>query len=379
MGLQRQKLIAPFLQLRFLISRLERSPGSTDDWRLCVEQSRSNFFCEPRHVQEFLCLAIERNEPEVFRYFVRFSDPPEGWEDWVSKLLRRLARSEVKVEFLKILCEEGVYVLEMAQFSNEHGLEEITSLIRQHRPDITAQFTLLQAIKFEDESVIRSLLSSGIWDEKAISVASRTRNPAVLTCLDEFLVEVGFHGISGYLQTLSPSRCSPLLEQLDGGELEFLHKSCCPKERCISVQCGTLGLQPVPKRRFHDESGPCSRGRAMELALLHSKTSARLRRKQVPEFSTRRAMALGIGLVLRSLCTNLSSSPSTTFDPLSFLSPPRILTYRLVWRDGIRAIRRLMNNAPPTTTYEMLTLLMCTFSTAAARCDGNNMGADRSQ
>ena len=92
-----------------MLKSLEKSPGSTASWRGAETCPRCGTPDYPTQSFDFLTLAIRTDEPEIFRYFVRFQDPPENWADWALKLLKVPVHPRVMGSFLKILCEEGIF------------------------------------------------------------------------------------------------------------------------------------------------------------------------------------------------------------------------------------------------------------------------------
>ncbi|KAH6649487.1 hypothetical protein F5144DRAFT_553163 [Chaetomium tenue] len=305
-----------------LLHRLEKENHSTRAW--ChIHLTR---------VSDLLGLAIFDDEPEIFRHCIRFERPVEDWDPLIPWLLTLIECTSVAMmaNFLTILCEEGVFNVEMIEFALKHNLGQVFDLISQQRPDITNQHYLLRAIALEQKDVVCNLLSQGVWHARAITTAAETENDSVSSLLTKFLHQLGFEDLPHYLR-MHPER----------------------------NQANPMNAMVVP--RIFDYYYWWLFSPAAE-------TSVRPRLDPARCSSSRRMMGLGIGLTLRTLCSVLvgfvseepGEPPSTALQNLS--------RYRLVWRDGLRSIRRLLNGTPPTTAYEMLTLLMSTYATAGSGC-----------
>jgi hypothetical protein len=362
-----------------VLTLLEKEKGSTDCWVL------------PEGVnigKDMLRLAIRNDEPEILRYFIRLWNPPKGWDAYISWILGLSVEPPVMAKALLVFCEEGIHVVDMVQFAMEHHHPEISDRICEERPEVTAQFKLLQAIKSEQHDVVCQLLSLGVWHERAVALAAETENAAVCDLLSTFLRQLHCKGVWEYWLKVHSASVASL--SLDG--LDFLHRCCCD---CGADGCRWCSRAEVPWfrprlpfffiRPFHQRHHFIGDSRSTEpenfggFGFGEAVASVRLSSHNSLASSSRRMMALGIGLMLRTLDSGLSSHLDKNVTVTGLATLRRLCSHRLVWRDGIRATRRLMGGIPPTTAYEMLTLLMSTYATAAARYGRIEPATDRVQ
>lgn len=271
---------------------------------------------------------------------------------------------------LTILCEEGVATVDMIDFALKHDLGQVFDLISQRHPDITSQHYLLRAIALEQKDVVCNLLSQGVWHGRAIATAAKTENESIRSLLAEFLRHLGFEDVPHYL------RMHPEQMQINptANDTEFL--------RAFHYELLSF-CQSVPSSQIHYHSSASSFWGSLicdDAQLLPTpETSVRHRLDPAPASSSRRMMGLGIGLTLRTLCSELAGFVSEEQGDHLSVALQTLCRYRLVWRDGIRAIRRLINGTPPTTAYEMLTLLMSTYATAGSGCGPTQLAFNRAE
>ncbi|KAK0616660.1 hypothetical protein B0T14DRAFT_604902 [Immersiella caudata] len=342
-------------ELPELLSRLEQSEGPKGQFcPLCCKKLIFQFSeSEQFSTWDILPQAIEADEPEIFRYFVRFHTSAADWEYNASWIFTSLASAPpaIMVKFHRILCEEGVCLVEMLEFAIEHQLGEITSLIRRHYPEAAAQHKLFEAMSLGCEKATRELLSSPVLCDKAVAKAVKTRKRSIVTIIDRYLAQVGHGGICWYL-----SDRAFLRRTMTDDDLDFVHQIFCTDGTCRLSIYECCIYHPSYIFSFLP-SYPHFPPPAISPSL-------RLWRRSAPNTSSRRTMALGVGLMLRTLCSDLKSFLDSSLALTESAIPENIYRYRVVWRDGTRAIRRLMDGKPPATSYEMLTLLMSAYSAA---------------
>jgi hypothetical protein len=207
-----------------------------------------------------------------------------------------------------------------------------------------------------------NLLSQGVWHSRAIGTAAKTKNESICSLLAEFLRQVGFEDVPHYF------RMHPEHQQInpdnETGYLRAFHYTWWLFTKTA----------PSAQIRYSSSYAGSSYGSLMcddtlpPSLLPTAETSVRPRLDPALGPSSRRMMGLGIGLTLRTLCSGLAGFVGESPSEPPSLALQTLCRYRLVWKDGIRAIRRLINGTPPTTAYEMLTLLMSTYATAGSGC-----------
>ncbi|KAK3290981.1 uncharacterized protein B0H64DRAFT_411079 [Chaetomium fimeti] len=363
--------------LRALLCHLERETSSTEDW--CLSHIRN--------VWDILALAVLHDEPGVFRYCIRATSPLEGWEPFTPWLFYFLecASGKIMVKFLTILCEEGVFSVDMMEFAFKHNITGIPDLISQQRPDITSQHCLLRAIALEKNGTVCNLLSQGIWHDRAFATAVGTRNVSVCSLLVGFLCQLGFGDLWHYFRMRPES-----MRAIPPDGLRFLHGTwtyCCePNMDRTPNGSSSLTFEDFldnhSSENCHDFPWDVFGRHLLNFSdIIPSAQTFTVRRRfdAAHGSSSRRMMGLGIAFTLKTFCSELVGFGDQKSGDHRPPALQNLCHYRLVWRHGIRAIRRLMTGTPPRTGYEMLTLLMSTYAMAVAGCSPLQSAFDRVQ
>ncbi|KAK3324922.1 hypothetical protein B0H66DRAFT_107418 [Apodospora peruviana] len=300
--------------------------------------------------------AIRHCQPEIFRYIFRSND--RG-----SKLAQSLATGSLSfypgtplAEIAEILSDEGVCSAQLMELEAAKKLDIFFEISEPgwdlpDYPSLLLYPTLLLAV----------LAAAMNKDRKSCSDAASS------------LREFGFRNVWDYLTLcsyVSPEEYNISPMNLSPTAMVFLHEEygCFGHDfgQGACAMCGSSRGEPPGSPIFFHKEGSGNINALWETLGRNAEASAiathevRLRRHTDPSMAAARSRArLEMSIRFRTLCSELR--PLANFQLVAPLAD-----YRHVWRSGTRAIRRLMKDIPPTTPFEVLTILMTAYAMATA-------------